>query len=535
MRNVYILSKAIQRLKTVAGVVVFTIFVPSSVALAQSNQAPIAAKAELTKAAQVKPSIVRQTAVPVEKSGPVEMGPPLSLVVGKSTLLRLPQSIERISIGNPAITDVTLISSRELYLIGKTFGSTNVMLWHQGGGTTVLDVLVQIDTASLQEQLRRLLPSEQRIEIRSAAESIVLTGTVSSAIKATEAIDIAEGFIRAYTRSLNLPSASSNASETPSGVKGGPGNSASARPASASAPAAQSAGTPKVISLLKIDQPMQVMIDVKVAEVSRTLIDKLGVSVKASRTNGDWSWSVLSALQSATPLALGATKANGQGIVFDAQKQDGVLKVLAEPSLIAISGQEASFLAGGKIFIPVAQENKNGGTTITLEEKEYGVSLRFLPTVLERGQISLRIAPEVSELNQSGNPFASVNGVTTVLPGFTTRRANTQVILGDGQSIAIAGLIRNNVTETVKKVPGLGELPILGSLFRSTEFQNDRSELLIVITARLVKALDQEPALPTDSFKPASRGQIYGAGNLEGSGHQDVPEDRKSQPKLELK
>ncbi len=491
---------------------------------------------EVAQLAKSKPSASRvtptRTAPPVvaERSGAVEMGPALSLIVGKSTLLRLPQTIERVSIGNPAVTDVTLISSRELYLIGKTFGSTNVMLWHQGGGTTVLDVVVQIDTSSLQEQLRRLLPSEQRVEIRSAAESIVLTGTVSSALKATEAIDIAEAFIRAYTRSLNLPSAASNANES-SGAKSGANAPKGAPPAGP----AGSAGAPKVISLLKIDQPMQVMIDVKVAEVSRTLIEKLGVSVKASRSNGDWGWSILSALPATTPSALGATRVDGRGVVFDAQKQDGVLKVLAEPSLIAISGQEASFLAGGKIFIPVSQESKNGGTVVTLEEKEYGVSLRFLPTVLERGQISLRIAPEVSELNQSGNPFASANGITTVLPGFTTRRANTHVILGDGQSIAIAGLIKNNVSETIKKVPGLGELPILGSLFRSTEFQNERSELLIVITARLVKALEQEPALPTDNFKPASRGQIFGAGALEGTGHQDVPEDRKDRPKLELK
>lgn len=514
-------------------VALITCYFPPALAVEATAAKSAVAKSRETKPSQAKPVVrspLAASAVP-ERTGVVEMGPPLSLIVGKSTLLRLPQTIERISIGNPAVTDVTLISSRELYLIGKAFGSTNVMLWHQGGGTTVLDVVVQIDTASLQEQMRRLLPSEKGIEIRSAAESIVLTGSVSSALKGTEAIDIAEGFIRAYTRSLNLPSAASNSNES-SGAKGGAAAPKAAVPAGG---AASASGVPKVINLLKIDQPMQVMIDVKVAEVSRTLIEKLGVSVKGSRTNGDWSWSILSALQSASPTALGVTKADGRGIVFDAQKQDGVLKVLAEPSLIAISGREASFLAGGKIFIPVSQESKNGGTVITLEEKEYGVSLKFLPTVLDRGQISLRIAPEVSELNQSGNPFASTNGVTTILPGFTTRRANTEVILGDGQSIAIAGLIKNNVSEIVKKLPGLGELPILGSLFRSSEFQNERSELLIVITARLVKALEQEPALPTDNFKPASRGQIFGSGALEGSGHQDVPEDRKAQPKLELK
>jgi pilus assembly protein CpaC len=216
---------------------------------------------------------------------------------------------------------------------------------------------------------------------------------------------------------------------------------------------------------------------------------------------------------------------------------------LAEPSLVVISGKSGSFLAGGRIFIPVSQKNENGGTTITLEEKEYGVSLKFWPTVLEHGQISLQIIPEVSELNQSGNPFASTNGVTTILPGFTTRRADTHVILGDGQSLAIAGLVKNNVSETVKKIPGLGELPILGALFRSVEFQSERSELLIVITPRLVKALENVPALPTENFTPASRGQIYGLGALEGSGHVDIPVDKArstnaeadAKPKLEVK
>jgi pilus assembly protein CpaC len=516
----------------ISAVCVFTCAAFATVAKAQTAPKSISKSAPKEV---VKPLLVKQDPIArVDRieTGPVDIGPSMSLTVGKSTLLRLPKAIERISIGNPQVADVTLISNRELYLIGKTFGSTNVMLWHQGGGTTVLDMVVQIDTASLQEQMRLLLPTEKRIEVKSASESIVLSGSASSALRVTEAMDIAEGFIRAYSRSLNLPNAANTLADA---VAQGGRNAAGAAPPVAAGGARGLVGQPKVINLLKIDQPMQVMIDVKIAEVARTVIDKLGASVNGSRSNGDIKWSLISSLSSLSSSGIGLSRQDGRGFSLDAQKQDGVVKILAEPSLVAISGQEASFLAGGKIFIPVAQENRNGGTTITLQEKEYGVSLKFLPVVLDKGNISLQIAPEVSELVQAGNPFSSVNGVTSILPGFTTRRANTSVILGDGQSLAIAGLIKNNVTETIKKFPGLGELPILGALFRSTEFEADRSELLIVITPRLIKALDAEPALPTDAFLPAGRGQIYGRGALEGKGNQDVPLDRKSQPKLELK
>jgi pilus assembly protein CpaC len=449
-----------------------------------------------TKPVDTKTRIAANTIEP--QRGPVEMGPAMTLTAGKSTLLRLPQAIERISIGNPSITDVTLISSRELYLIGKSFGTTNVMLWHQGGGTTVIDVTVQIDTATLQDQIRRLLPGENRIEVRSAAETIVLAGSVSSALKSVEAVEIAESFARSYSKTVNLPLAQNTlvSNTNPTGAGAG----AAARPAGGGSASSGAAGNTKVVNLMKIDQPMQVMLEVKIAEVSRVLLEKMGVKLSAGRTNGTWTSGIFSQLGQLTSAGLSITKADGRGVQLDAEKQDSLVKILAEPSLVAISGQEAGFLAGGKIFIPVSRNNANGVTTIALEEKEFGVSLKFTAVVLDKGNISLNVAPEISELNQSGNPFATVGGVTTVLPGFTVRRANTHVILGDGQTFAIAGLIKNNVTETVRRVPALGELPILGALFRSTEFQSDRTELLIIVTPRLVKALEKEPLLPTDSF-----------------------------------
>jgi pilus assembly protein CpaC len=174
--------------------------------------------------------------------------------------------------------------------------------------------------------------------------------------------------------------------------------------------------------------------------------------------------------------------------------------------------------------------NTTGGTTITLEEKEYGVGVKFTPTVLEGGRIHLKVAPEVSELSQTGSPFTTVGGETAILPSFTTRRVQTSVQLMDGQSLAIAGLIKNNVKQAVDRVPGLGEVPVLGALFRSNEFQGDRSELMFVITPRLIKPLDPNYILPTDSFTPPNRSEFYFGNKLEGSGHEDIPADKRIAP-----
>ena len=194
---------------------------------------------------------------------------------------------------------------------------------------------------------------------------------------------------------------------------------------------------------------------------------------------------------------------------------------------MAISGQEGAFLAGGKIFIPVPQTGTSGNT-ITLEEKEFGVGLRFTPTVLDEGRINLRVTPEVSELSQVGTPFTTVNGATSVLPTITTRRASTTVQLMDGQSFAIGGLIKNNVSEAMKALPLLGEVPVLGTLFRSTEFQTDRSELLFIVTPRLVKPLNPDYALPTDSFVPPSRTELFLNGQLEGASADGKPDAGQS-------
>jgi pilus assembly protein CpaC len=322
---------------------------------------------------------------------------------------------------------------------------------------------------------------------------------------------------------------------------------------------------PRIVNMLSTGAPQQVMLEVKVAEVSKALLDRWGINftrafmsadggtmrllsgllggvgamagqvsgVSGGLINGTIAGSVGTNGQAvgsfAGPVALinGEVKpALGTGATqfgVDAQKTDGLVKILAEPTVMAISGQKGSFLAGGKIFIPVAQESTGSGRTVSLEEKQFGVSVAFVPTVLDGGRINLEVATEVSELNRDGVGI-SVPGVSglAVLPAFTSRSAKTTVQLIDGQSFAIGGLIKNNTTTNIKAFPILGELPIVGALFRSSEFQSDKSELVFVITPRLAKPLPPTYALPTDNYVPPSRADVHVHGRLEGT-RQEAP------------
>ncbi len=271
----------------------------------------------------------------------------------------------------------------------------------------------------------------------------------------------------------------------------------------------------RVVNLLSVSAPQQVMLEVKIAEVSKSLLERLEGSTSWRFSSGSWATTLLSNfLTDGTSTALDLRKTNGNRVRADAQKQDGLVRILAEPNVMAVSGQEGSFLAGGRIFIPVAQENNK----ITLEEKEFGVGLRFTPTVLSGGRINLRVAPEVSEVSREGIGI-SASGFTggAVLPLITTRRASTTVQLYDGQSFAIGGLIKNNLVTNLKGLPLLGEVPILGALFRSADFQQDRSELVFVVTAHLVKPLPPNYTLPTDRVTAPTRSELMFGGRLEGN------------------
>lgn len=414
----------------------------------------------------------------VQTQGPVRMAPALRLTAGKSMLLQLSENAERLSVGNPEVADVVLINPREIYLLGKKSGHTNLLVWTAQGSTTLRDISVGADTDTLHAKLREYVPSAENLRVDSVADTLVLSGRVSDGMKVQRLMALTEAFN----------------------------------------------GNKKVINLLRVYGTQQVMLEVKVAEVSKTLLDELGVDMNLTRTIGNTSVNLLSQLLSAGSTALTAARANGLStITLTAEMKKGLVKVLAEPTITAVSGQEGSFLAGGKIYIPVPQTNANGGTTITLEEKEFGVGLRFLPTVLEDGLINLRVTPEVSELSQVGTTVKGLGGQSSLLPSITTRRASTTVQLRDGESFAIGGLVKSNVTQTIKAFPILGELPILGALFRSTAFQTDKSELLFVVTPRLARVLPPDFALPTDSYIPPTRSEYFWKGQIEGTPPAHMP------------
>ncbi|WP_425442271.1 type II and III secretion system protein family protein [Rugamonas rubra] len=421
----------------------------------------------------------------------------LALALGKSTLMRLPDTVLSRSVGNPEVLQAMLVASDTLYLVGADVGSTNLIVQGRNGLCSVVEVTVAMDGAGLQAALAALLPEERNIRVSAAADTLVLSGSVADAGAVAHALELAGAFVRRPAKALQLHK---------EGKDGDKAETASAAPAGG--------GGVRVINLLSVSAPQQVMLEVKIAEVSKSLLDKLEGGASLRFASGSWVGTLLSNFFSNTMRsAVGVGRTAGNHVGLQAEKQDGLVRILAEPTVMAISGQEGSFLAGGKIFIPVAQDNNK----VTLEEKEFGVGLRFTPTVLAGGRINLKVAPEVSELSREGIGISAVGVAgSAVLPLITTRRAATTVQLLDGQSFAIGGLIKNNQVSNIRALPLLGELPVLGALFRSSDFQQDRSELLFVVTAHLVKPLPPNYALPTDRLAAPERAALFLGGRMEG-------------------
>lgn len=434
-------------------------------------------------------------AAPAAASGPLR-GPncvgavrdstSVSVPLGKSLLVPMPEPVRNRTIGNPAVAQATMVSPQTLYILGMSVGTTNMIVQGKSGACRVIDVAVGADAAGLQASLMQLMPNERDVHVSTAAGTIVLSGSVSSSQAAQQAVAIA----RAY------------------GDSAGDGNGGG-KPGS-------------VLNMLSVTSPQQVMLEVKVAEVSKTLINQLGSAFNIQGGFGSWSGALVSNLLAGVASGAVFNKANNRpfSVAVDAQNTDNLVKILAEPNLVTISGQEATFLAGGKIFIPVPQSSGTGTTTITLQEEEFGVALKFTPTVLANGRISLKVAPEVSELSQTGVTLSATNvSGASILPLITTRRASTTVQMSDGETFAIGGLIKDNASGALKAIPGVGEVPVLGALFRSTSFQQDRTELIFVITPHLVKPLSTaDVALPTDSFSKPNEADVYATGNMEGRG-----------------
>ncbi len=468
----------------------------------------------------------------------------IELWEGKSTLVPEPERIIRVSVGQPQIADVTLLNEHTLYLVGQSAGVTNLVLWLASGDIKTWNLNVERDLDPLRERLKRLFPKETLLEISSSGEAIVLSGQVQEAIHAEQAVALAQAFltriplagavgstgvggmVHASTpvAALSAPNPGVQATANlngilPAGMGGASSGSSSIQTVSglllpgavATSPALS---MPHVINLLTLAKPVQVRVEVKVAEVSRLLLEQLGSAIQYQKNGGQWSFGVLSNLLSQGPASVAFNRA--LSVTLDGQRSDGLIKVLAEPTLMALSGQEARFLAGGKVFIPTSMPNGMGGTMVTLTEQEYGVSLRFLPKVMDEGRIWMSVSPEVSEVNAQGINISSGPGLSpTILPTFTTRSASTTVELHDGEHFLMGGLMRNNVNSNISAMPFLGEIPLLGALFRSPDFQSDRTELVFVVTPHLVSPSTTAVPLPTDGYQAPTFGEQLLKGTLE--------------------
>jgi len=452
-------------------------------------------------AAPKKPAPVAEAPARVEEGCRGEAARPatMALQMGKSTMLRLPEKVARRSVGNPAVVQAMLVAPDTLYIAGVDVGSTNMIVQGRSGLCSVIDITIAMDPGGLEATLAAAMPDEKDIKVMAANDSLILTGTVSDAAAVQRAVELAGAYVRRPLRQLPAADKENDTDGVIVVSKGGGGGNAGAR----------------VINLLAVSAPQQVQLEVKVAEVSRTLLERLETGTRFSFGSGSWTTTLATDFLSGLARGgLSGIKTNGNRFGIEADKLDGLVRILAEPNVLAISGQEGSFLAGGKFYIPVSQDDDR----VTLEEKEFGVGVRFTPTVLAGGRINLKVAPEVSELSREGIGIsaAGING-TAIMPLVTTRRASTTVQLYDGQSFAIGGLVRNNLVANMKGLPGLGDVPVLGALFRSTDYQQDRTELVFVITARLVKPLaGGSHVLPTDGHVAPSRAGLLLGGRLEG-------------------
>ncbi len=403
----------------------------------------------------------------------------LTLVSGKSIVLRSIEPISRVSIAAPEVADFLILSANEIYITGKAAGSTNLTLWQNKKLVAIYDLEVGYNLSRLKQQIHEILPEEEALQVIGTNDSITLSGKISNAVNLSQALALAKSY-------------------APEG---------------------------KVNNFVEVGGVHQVMLEVRVAEMSRSITRRLGINFAAQK--GDqFAVSLLGGLAEldegipavesllAGPAVNSLFRFDAGEVTWtgfmDALNEDGLLKILAEPTLITLSGQSANFLAGGEFPVPVPQ----GLGTVGIEYKPFGVGLVFAPTVLSKEKISIQVTPEVSELDFS--TAAVIEGFVT--PGITTRRASTTVELGDGQSFAIAGLLRESVVTDVQKFPLLGDIPVLGALFQSKSFIKRETELVIIVTPHLVKPLDvAKVSLPTDFYVEPSATEFYLFGKIEGS------------------
>lgn len=415
----------------------------------------------------------------------------------QARIIRLPVAAKRVAIADDSIADFRLLGPTDLYILGKSIGRTNLLVWDRAGAVTPLVIDVTVDVEDLAQSLRQQLPPGNRITVASSSSSIVLSGTVADAVSADAALRIAETYAINLNRIIASYSKASGSIMTNSGKPVELGLAESG----AGGATSESDKLVRIINLMKIRDVQQVMLEVRIAEISKSLADRLGVGIAVGNPGGSVKWNIGSnflGAGAATGSLFFDTNGTNVQIDIDAERKRGTFRILAEPAIVAMSGQEGSFLVGGKVLIPVTQSAGNNGS-VTLEERQFGVGLNFLPIVLDGGRINLRVTPEVSELSKE--PVTYGTGQSgAVLPAFTTSRVSTTVQLRSGQSLVIGGLLRNSTAKALKGIPILSEIPILGALFRSNDFTSDRTELVVVVKPTLVAATEDAPQLPTEEL-----------------------------------
>lgn len=439
--------------------------------------------------------------------GVVEAAQASSFVVplNRSRLISTGPNIAEALVANPKIADIHVHGTNKLSVIGISRGQTTLRIMGEDGNVIrSLPISVTYDLPAIRQSLRNFMPGED-IGVELINNNIALMGEVSDASAVDRALQIVSQFVEVDRNQGFVSRASSS---------NGPRD--------------------QIVNLLKVTSGQQVMLRVRVGEIRRNALKELGISLQGLSRNGSnyirgGSSGGIPALTGSNDLQAGffevasnsfgflaGTVGLGEDLTLGASLEmletDGLLKILAEPNLVALSGEQAEFLAGGEVPIPVAQPNSGSGSNfVTIDYRPFGVSVSFIPYVLSENRIRLSVMPEVSELSTEDGVV--VNGFS--VPALTTRRAKTTVELAPGESFMIAGLIRDQVTSVLQQLPGVKEIPILGGLFRSTQFQRNETELVIAVTPYLVDPQKSEDVrLPTDGFRPPSTMELFFYGAL---------------------
>ena len=372
--------------------------------------------------------------------------------VGKGRLLRLDEVPATVFLANPKIADLQFKSTKLVYIVGNATGETSLYVLDKKDKILLnRKIVVGYDLDQLSKAINQLIP-DSAIKLSMVQNTLVLDGVLSSPAEAEAVRELAKSF----------------------------------------------SGGGKMLFRVSISMPNQINLRVSIAEVNRSVVKSLGFEFFAGSGSANIGTALLSQAFTVQGVVERAFGAFDLGLMFEALESEGLLKMLAEPNLTALSGETASFLAGGEF--PVAGQRDRESGIVPVEYKPFGVSLSFTPTLLDRNRISLKVRPEVSSISSQGAVIIDGSPVVAL----TTRRTETTVELGDGESLAIAGLLQRNDQNDVSRVPGLGDIPILGALFRSDNYRRNETELVIVVTPYIVKPTAERIALPTDNMELAN-------------------------------